>query len=87
VDGSNESELRVLENLGVTSRELLVFHLLSYTGSTDKTIVLASLAWEFTVTLGLLHTTSFTSLPNTLMATVHASCMCDMVVVVNCGST
>jgi len=87
VDSGDEGELGVLEHLGVSSRQLLVFHLLSNTGGAYQTVILASLAGEFTVALGLLHSTSLTGLPHTLMSTVHASGMCDMVVVVNGGGT
>lgn len=40
-------------NSHIPSRQLLVFHLLSYTSSTDQTVILASLAGKFTVTLEL----------------------------------
>ena len=51
VYGGDEGELGVLEHLGVSLGQLLVFCLLANAGSAHKTIVLASLAGELAVTL------------------------------------
>jgi len=86
VDSGDEGELRVLEDLGVPSRKLLVLHLLANTGGANQTVILASLTREFTVTLGLLHSTSLTSLPDSLMSTIHTGAVGEVVVMVNGGS-
>lgn len=87
MDGGNEGELGVLEDLGVSSRELLILHLLADTSSADQAIVLASLAREFTITLGLLHAASLAGLPDPLMSAIHTSAVGNVVMVVYRGST
>lgn len=58
----DEGELGVLQDLSVSLGQLLVFSLLADAGSTNKAIVLASLAREFAVTLGF-PTLAFASTP------------------------
>lgn len=89
------------------SGELLVLHLLTHTGSADKTVILAALAGKFTVTLswvsdilrdcvslisvgaylGLLHSTPFTGLPDSLVAAIHTTSVAGMVMLMRRAGT
>lgn len=51
MNGGDEGELGVLQDLGVSSRELLVLRLLADASGADEAIVLTSLARELSVAL------------------------------------